>query len=414
VKNYFIQQSDGSGAPGVTMYLYWRDRSLNCRYRVPGLPETYPLGIKTTGSETDKTRCMRLGEQVLAEIRVKVARGERFRIEQGKLFEIAEEKVIKPKEYNPTFRRLCRRYLCNHLRFQKSGRNEIYHLRHSYRHFGTRIAREITRDDIQSWRQKMIQDGAAVNTVNNRVAYLGAVYGWSNSESRQDRRLGYDPLIGMDKIKGGNIRQFVLTAEKFERNYVYLREGREAKEGTRKKHATPWAVTPCLRFALFYLGLWETGRRPNEVSQYTWEMVQELDIDGRKVRAIFVPPAIAKTDEPDIVPISDRLWNEIFQLGYRTGFIFRNEDGERWKFWSIHKAKLKEKFGIDAGWIRDTRRGFITHKCEVEGHDPAHVKAISGHRTDSIFQRYRIGQLRNIIGVVSPVTHSLPTKRKFA
>jgi integrase len=148
------------------------------------------------------------------------------------------------------------------------------------------------------------------------------------------------------------------------------------------------------------LGLWETGRRPNEVSQYTWEMLHELDVDGRKIHALFVPPAIAKTDQPDVVPLSDRLWNELFQLGYRTGFIFRNAEGSRWQYWDRHKRKLKLKFGPDCGWIRDTRRGFVTHKCEVEGHDPAHVRAISGHRTDAVFNRYRIGNLRNIVGVV--------------
>jgi hypothetical protein len=133
-------------------------------------------------------------------------------------------------------------------------------------------------------------------------------------------------------------------------------------------------------------------------------MVQELDIDDRKIHAVFVPPAIAKTDRPDIVPVSGRLWSEIIQLGYRVGYIFRNTEGNRWQNWDIHKRKLEKKFGPDCGWIRDTRRGFVTHKCEVEGYDPAHVRAISGHRTESMFNRYRIGSLRNIASVVNPVS----------
>jgi hypothetical protein len=373
-------------------YLSWRGNTLYCSYPVPGKPERYSLEIRTTGSATDRARCEREGERALASLRTQTV--------TGKFFDIEKE---APKIYNPTFRRLCRRYVCNHLRFQKSGRNEIYHLMHAYRHFGKRIAKEITRDDINSWRQKMVRDRAAINTVNNRFAYLGAVYAWANSEDDLKKRLYYDPTTGMKKNKklpGGNVRKFVLTAEKFERNYAFLRDGQEAKEGTRKLHATPWAVTPCPRFAMFYLALWETGRRPNEVSQYTWDMVHEQMIDGIQVHAVSVPPAITKTDEGDTVFLSDRLWKEVSQLGYRQGFIFRNAEGERWKHWNRHKAKLQEKFGIDAGWIRDTRRGFVTHKCEVEGHDPAHVKACSGHKTDSIFNRYRIGKIRNIGNVI--------------
>lgn len=368
-------------------FLTWRGSTLYCSYPVPGRPERYSLGIHTTGSSTDRARCEREGERALASLRTQTVTGKFFDIEKKSTF------------YNPTFRRICRRYFSNRLRRQKSGRNEEYHLRHSYRHFGNRIAREITRDDVESWRQKMIRDGAAVNTVNNRFAYLRAVYAWANSD-RPERRLGYDPTIGMEKLPGGNVREFVLTAERFERNYAYLRDGEKAEEGTRKKQATPWAATPCPRFALFYLALWETGRRPLEVSQYTWEMIHELDIDGRKIRALFVPPAIAKTDKPDILPISERLWSEIKQLGYRTGYIFRNEDGARWRYWKRHKRKLEKKFGPEAGVIRDTRRGFVTRKCEVEGHDPAHVRKISGHRTMATFERYRIGDLRNIAGVV--------------
>ncbi len=374
-------------------YLYWRGKSLWCRYPLPGYPEMYPLEIYTTGSSTDRVRSEREGEAALASLRTKAT--------ENRLFDKKKDREA-PKIYNPTFRRLCRRYVCNHLRLKKSGRNEIYHLMHSYRHFGKRIAREITRDDVESWRQRMIRDGAAINTVNNRFAYLGAVYAWANSESMIGKRLGYDPVIGMEKLPGGNVRQFVLTAEKFERNYAFLRDGQRAREGTRAKHATPWVVTPCPRFAMFYLGLWETGRRPNEVSQYTWEMVYEQVIDGIKVHAVSVPPAITKTDEGDTVFISDRLWSEISQLGYRTGYIFRNAEGGRWQYWDRHKRKLEMKFGLDCGWIRDTRRGFVTHKCEVEGHDPAIIKARAGHKTDSMFKRYRIINPRNILNTVNP------------
>jgi len=383
-------------------YLFWRGNSLYCRYPIPGRPRKYPIGIFSSGTPADRKRCLALGEKMLAGIRTKAA--------EGKLFEKPEEKRI----YDPTFRRIARRYFCNRLRTKRSGMNERYHLIHSYRHFGPRLAREITRDDVEAWRQHMVRAGASINTVNNRFAYLGAVYAWANSESRQDRRLNWDPTTGMKKLPGGAVRHFLLTPAKFERNYSFLRDGQLAKEGTMAKHSTQWSSTPCPRFALFYLALWETGRRPEEVSFYAWEMKQELEIDGRQVRAFFVPPAIAKTDEPDIVPVSERLWAEMMQLGYRSGLVFRNQNGDRWQHWERHKAKLERRFGADCGWIRDTRRGFVTRKCEVEGYDPAHVRAISGHRTNSIFERYRIGNLRNIFRVVDNASPNQTQMEKSA
>ena len=115
-----------------------------------------------------------------------------------------------------------------------------------------------------------------------------------------------------------------------------------------------------------------------------------------------IPPQIAKTDEPDTLPLSSRLRTELSQLAYRQDLIFRNRKGDRWTRWSCYKMSLAKAFGQDCGWIRDTRRGFVTHKTEVEGFDPKHVQAVSGHRSNEGFERYRIGSLKNVLKVVNP------------
>lgn len=370
-------------------YLYWRGHSLWCRFPLPGYPRLFPLGIKTTGTAADRRRCEKEGEELLAELRT--------RAKAGTLLIENADKEEAPKDYK--FWRLIGRYWYYHLRFQRSGRNERYHLMHSLKKFGYKYAKSITREDVELWRQEMVKNGSSINAVNNRYAYLKAVYSWSNNESTAEMRIGCDPTRGLEKLPGGRIRTFVLTREKFERNYQYLKTGEKYLEKP-NKHCSPYKVPPTPRFALFYLALWETGRRPIEVSRYTWEMCNEINVDGRVIHRIAVPPELNKNDRFNNVVISDRLWREISQLGYRHGLIFRNQEGNRWKHWSRHKRKLEKKFGQDCGWIRDCRRGMITHKVETCGRDPMHVQMQSGHSTKSVFERYRIGDLRNQAAVM--------------
>lgn len=364
-------------------YLFWRGDSLWCRYPLPQKPAMYPLGIyRVSKSKAETQRCERLGELKLSEFRVNSVTGE-----------LQAKRVI---EYNPKFWRLVGRYWYYCLRFKKSGSNERYHLAHCLKRFGSREAKSITREDVELWRQEMVKSGSQVNAVNNRYAYLKRVFTWSNSESVPGKRIMYDPCIGLKKLPGAKVRTFVLTREKFERNYILLRDGRKWPGEKPDKHCSSWQIPPDPKFALFYLGLWETMRRPEEVSQYTWEMITQYNIDGHMVNCFQVPPELSKTDSYDVVLISDRLFAEISATIPHKGLVFTNADGNRWKEWSRHKAKLVRVYGEDAGWIRDCRRGSITNKIEAEGFDPVHVKMQSGHKTDAMFQRYRIGKLKNV------------------
>jgi hypothetical protein len=371
-------------APGAIpmKFIFWRGNSLYCRYPFTGKPERYPLGIyRASNCKTENARCIRLGEEKLTALRAQQAL-------KGTLFEkITEPKAHQP--YNPKFWRLVGRYWHNHLRFQKSGKIERYHLAHSLKAFGEKFAKDITREEIENWRQAMKAHGASINAINLRFAYLRAAYHWSRGETIERLKLGYDPTAGMKKLPGAKVRTFVLTKEKFERNYRLLKNGDPV-----------FNIPGEPRFALFYLALWETMRRPFEVAQYTWEMVSETEIDGKPVRVFAVPPEIAKTNDYSLAVISDRLWSEMSKLAYRSGNIFRNTLGRPWADWKQHKEKLKAAFGSDAGWIRDCRRGGITHRAEVEGCDPAHIKMQSGHKTSSVFERYRIGNIRNQAAVV--------------
>jgi hypothetical protein len=79
----------------MAKYLCWRGDSLWCRYPIPEYPDAYPLGIKTTGSKTDRERAEKEGEKKLAVLRTKAIDGSLF-----------EKKPEEKAPYRPKFWRL--------------------------------------------------------------------------------------------------------------------------------------------------------------------------------------------------------------------------------------------------------------------------------------------------------------------
>ena len=360
-------------------YLYWRGLSLWCRYPLSSYPACYPLGIKTTGSRTDKKRCEVLGETTLSALRTKA--------KEGTLFEKPEEeKPEEEPEYNPRFWRILGRYWYNHLRFKKTAKSEKFHLIHSLRKFGKMYAKDIEAGDINKWIERMKVD-SQINPINNRLSNLKAVFNYANSEEKEKYNLNYNPTKKIKKLKGGNVRRFLLTPEIFERNYQYLK-------------------TKSPEFSLFYLALWETGRRPLEAGLYSWDMYS-FDEQG-----VYIPKVITKTDEDDFLPFSDRLASELMKIPtfLRTGYMFKNTigtplicmiDGKLRNNCYYHMKKLRNKFGNDVGWARDTRRGFVTRKAEDEGFNFNEIMLVTGHKTFSTVKRYSIGKKTTKRRVVS-------------
>ena len=376
-------------------YLYWRGNILWCRF-----PKQHPTGIRRFGTtKAENDRCLLAGAAYLKKLQSLNLEGDRFervrKIGAAVLNSLQDHEIQsllfdKPKEvqrtYNPRLWRIIGRYWKNALRFKKSGKNERYHLLASLRRLGKRYAKEITRDDIVLWMNEQKLQGVAVNTINNRFGYFKAAYRHSCNEQDVRYNLGYDPVSGMQKLSGGNVRKFLLTPEKFERNYAHL------------KKTSP-------RFALYYLALWELGRRPEEVSFYEWDMVNERVVNGQTVQCFEVPGAITKTGDDDRAYFTPRLWGEMKNLGYRHGIVFRNALGKRWSNWEHHTLKLRKAFGKDAGVVRDTRRGFVTRKYD-NGFSQFSIMKQTGHKTTATFQRYLVVDDSNQISVVLGIPHT--------
>jgi len=190
-------------------------------------------------------------------------------------------------------------------------------------------------------------------------------------------------------VKGGRTRDVLVSAEMFERFYAWFTEHDK-------------------NLSMLYLALWETSRRPNEVGQYTWEMFkpEKRVINGvvRHYYAFIVPKHITKKDQDDIVEISDRLYEAIRYSIPREGLVFKASDTRAWKdncrrirynklrkafpnSWNASYRDSEKENGAGGTVIRDCRRGRITQQLDA-GVDRDDVKACSGHKTESAFNRY--------------------------
>lgn len=371
----------------MAKYLYWRGNSLWCRYKVPGWPDKYPIKIKASSTKkTERATLERtLGEPTLSRIKAAVV-DERVRKELAHLFfenskkhKQAPEKV-EEKPYNPKYWRIVARYWHHHLRHQKCAPKDKYHLKASLAKFGDRYAKDIHSEDIADWLHST--GDRAVNTRNLRLAYVKQVFKHANLETNKKYRLEHNPAATLSKLPGAKVRQALLTPASFQRNYDWL-----VSEGYG-------------RYAFLYLMCWETGRRPEEVAQYQWEMVTDRETSTGPVPVFVVPGNITKTNKAQDVVISTRLWDAMQQLGYRHGFVARNADGGMWQNWWRYIKKLRLHFKDEAVWLRDSRRGFTTRKIENEKKNPFHVMRSGGWTTMSTVKRYNIGQIDSMVDVM--------------
>ncbi len=340
-------------------YLYWRGNSLWSRFPVAGKPPAYPLKIRTTGSPTDKARCERLGERMLAEIRT------------GRFF----DKFESTAPYRPKYWRLVARFWYHEFKFLQCAYSEWHHIVWSLREFGKKFYDEINVEDVRKWINAMKEVGVKTNCINKRLYYLGRVYRHAGKETDKRFLLNYNPSKDVKKLKGDTERTDLLTPEMFERNYEALLSIND-------------------EFAFYYLLLWETGRRPLEVALYRLEYL------NWERQEINVPASISKTKDAETIPLSKRAWGQI-TLRHRpgdTGLISKTSTGTPWLYYADTKRKslvnnskrwmkkLRKVVG-KTGWMRDTRGGFVTEMCQAKI-DLCVVGDLSGHKDLRSVKRY--------------------------
>jgi len=368
----------------MPQYLYWRGRSIWCRYPVPGKPPSYPLGIKRVkNTKTEIARCWEKAERLLAEFRV-------AKEHDLSLFEKKVEAKPEPAPLLPitTIPMVLDKFWNEYFYEKKSAPQAEATYRYLKKKWESQDASQFNDKDLGDWVKEMKIKGnvvlieeekdkkeedkkakpLAVNTINNRVQFL-----------QQAFRYNKIPFPDWKNLPNGNIRGFYLNKFLFERNYLFL-----------ANHKDPGSK----QYSKYYLALWETIRRPKEVAQY---LISDVD---QYRKCIQVRAEISKTGKTDLVAISDRLWEIIEpELSRGSGeLLFPNLKGGPWIKgrcinYQKHVEKLTEKFGESGGWCRDCRRGSASYRVDELEVAASDVKDQAGWRTWSSFDRYHIGTL---------------------
>jgi hypothetical protein len=359
----------------------------------------FSLKVKHNGTTKHKRECEALGMQMLAKYQVMAV--------EGTLFDMKKEEV---PVYRPKCWRIFGRYWYYRLKPSKKGLYEkASNTRKVIRQFGHLYWDELDVSAVERWARDAVENQQrTINTANTWMNFVKTAFKYNVEVAKplrkqrynilgvpcpvQGNHIPFSPLVGLKPLPGGNIRGYLLTPEQFEINYRWLKEH--------------WPYFSTLYMACFLL-----GRRPVELSHWTWERIVPREIDGELYHCITIPPKNTKTDMPDYLPIPERLWQALIQQAglFQTGYVFKNSDGNRLKKWWWIMDDLRKAFpGVDVGWLRDGRRGFITYQCDTKGEDRSSVKLISGHVTDSAFNRYCVGSLRTKLSI----THKEKFKKR--
>src|SRR5262245_42124836 len=274
------------------------------------------------------------------------------RRQRGKKFVVDEKKVT----FENMVEWLKADYKLNDLRSLDSG--ALVNVSHLREFFGFDKAIAITSDRVRAYQLRRREQGAAVASVNRECATL--------------RRM-FSIAIGLGKLKA--------------RPKFTMLEGETVREGfcehgdfLRLVPELPDHLRPLIEF--LYFGGW----RKSAARNLEWK---ESDMRGRTAR---LKSRDAKNKEPWTLPLAGRLW-EIVQERHKARllscpFVF-HRDGK--KIGDIRKAwsSACKRAGLAGLLIHDLRRSCARHLSKAGVKEQIAMK-ITGHKTNSMYRRYRI------------------------
>ena len=301
--------------------------------------------------ESTKSESLMVAENLLRDRLGKVGQG----------LPVAELKKLKYEDIRKTLILDYRTRGVKMLEEDKDGNPYVWGFEHLDSFFKNRPVRTITTDQLYKFIERRQSDGAKNATINRNLSLLRRMM----SLARREGKLPQAPYFPM--LKEDNVRKGFLTPSQF----------------SKLRDAMPEHLRPLVTFLYF------TGCRIGAALAITWSQIEsekgrfQLRIEGNQT----------KNEEPILLPLPLEL-NETLKKLPRKGRLFDARNLRK----SFQAACVKVGLGGETGprvWqykgllLHDFRRSGVRNLIR-SGVPRRIAMKISGHLTESTFERYNI------------------------
>ena len=305
-------------------------------------------------------------------------RGKEYRESSGNQSEAHARKLLKkrlgeinacrfmgPNEDRLTFEDMVKDLINDyHVNGRRSLSTVLHCLKHLKAFFGFDRALDITADRVKAYQADRLREGASKATVNREVAYLRRML----SIAVDSGKLSWRPRFKM--LEGEKVRQGFLEHGDFLNLLGNL----------------PDYLEPVVE--LLYLSGWRKG----EALKLEWK---DVDLEGRVVRLRIEN---SKNKESRVLPLTGRLW-EIVQERRKERrldcpLVF-HKNGKPIRDFRKAWNKACNISGLTGILVHDLRRCAARNLSRAGVPESVAMK-ITGHKTRSMYRRYRIVDERDL------------------
>lgn len=260
----------------------------------------------------------------------------------------------------------------------------VYQERHLEPAFGSRVADEVTRDELKEWMSKLRENGMAASSVNRMLQVIRAAY----NHALEGKRVVHNPAAKLKAPKGPKMREVRALTDDEIRLVLAACKTQRAR-------------------ALVYVGL-NTGMRLGELMAMRWEWVdyqRKMIRVPASVEAGFVPKGKKERELPlfgDLALVLVQYLQATDPTNPGRGPVF---SGVNWRRWAAAIRKRAAKIrAAEAGLKKDEvterwrefavpfrwhllRHTFIS-RLVMDGISLRIVQAIAGHASIRTTEQY--------------------------
>ncbi|MBI4490397.1 MAG: site-specific integrase [Deltaproteobacteria bacterium] len=304
-------------------------------------------------------------------------RGKEYRESSGSESEVVARRKLSERikalakgRYIPNEERLTFEDMVKDLEneYQVNGRRSLStaknHTRHLREFFGMDRAVDITPDRVLAYQTSRLAEGASRATANREVACLGRML----SLAVELKKLSFKPKFKL--LDGERVRQGFLEHGDF---LILLGN-------------LPDYLKPVVEF------LYLSGWRKSEALKLEW---RDVDLAGQAVRLRIEN---SKNKEARVLPLTERLWEIIQERAKERRldclFVFHHQGQKIGDFKKAWKTACKRS-GLEGTLVHDLRRCAARNLSRAGVHEQVAMN-ITGHKTNSMYRRYRIVDERDL------------------